>query len=126
MMPMMVSSGGGWLAPLHAISSLLFFVGLVLLLAWAIKHLSGERQKYWGGMCILAAVALWVIAMVASAAMGRGMMGMGMPGAPARPGVAAPRPEEDAGAKASKAAARSSAAAARSAGAASSAMAPKK
>lgn len=121
MMPMMASSGGGWLPAVLALSHLLFFVGLVLLLAWAIKHLSGERQKYWGGMCILVAVALWVIAMVASAAMGRGMMGMGAPGRPSID-VPAPRPgiEDDAGAKASKAAARSSAAAARSVGASSS------
>lgn len=114
---MMAPAGGGVFPLLLTVSHVFFFIGLVLLLAWAIKHLSGERLKYWGGMCILAAVALWVIAMVASAAMGRGM---GMMGATARPGIAAPRPEEDAGAKASKAAARSSAAAARSAGAASS------
>ncbi len=112
----MMASSGGWLSAIHGLSNLLFFVGLVLLLAWAIKHLSGERQKYWGGMCILAAVALWVIAMVASAAMGRGM-GLG---APSRPGITAPRLEEDAATKAAKAAARSSAAAARSAGASSS------
>ncbi len=67
---MMAPYGAAWFPALHCLAGLFFAVGAVLLLAWAIKHLSGEKQKYWGGMFILAAIVLWLVGMTLSIAMG--------------------------------------------------------
>jgi hypothetical protein len=69
---MMYSYGsvGAVFPALHVLGAVFFVCGVVLLLAWAIRHMSGERQKYWGGMLILAAAVLWLIGIAASMAAG--------------------------------------------------------
>lgn len=84
--------GGPWFHALGSLSGLFFLVGVVLLVAWAIKHLSGERQKYWGGMFILAAVVLWLLSLLSGVAM-NGTMGWRSMMGP-RPTALSPRYDE--------------------------------
>ena len=42
----------------HIVSVIIFFVGVIFLIAWAIKHLSGPKLKMWGiWMLIIGAIA---------------------------------------------------------------------
>lgn len=69
---------------LHGIGALLFTVGIVLLLVWAIKALHVAQLKRWGIGFVVAALVLLALSAAGGVAMWKGGMGgdgmMGMPG----------------------------------------------
>lgn len=66
----------GFLPGLHVLGMIIFLSGIVLLLAWAIKHWSAADQKKWGTALVLVDAILCLLSFVGFArGMGDGRYG---------------------------------------------------